>query len=342
MNKIFLHATYLCNANCIHCAVPKNNNSISFKDYKKLVNIASEEKVTYLIIGGGEPLLHKDLEKMIRYGFENGLKMKIETNGYLLTKEFLESIKPYIFQINISLDGSKSTTHNEIRRLKTFEHTIKMIKYARKINIDVAVWSVLMKRNIEEALSLIHFVGELGVNKISFLYATPVGNCYYNKNEILIDPKYYYIKFKELYNQNSKKIQVRVAPYLIPKDKIEEFKQIDKDALNTYCLMLKKESIQVDPFGDIYPCVLLLHNKEFVFGNIKNKESFIEILKGKGKWENLDQILNNQKENERYGCLGLKTEFKTRIDPRIKYGVPICPCLTIKKEWFFDAEEKRQ
>ena len=341
MNKIFLHSTYLCNANCIHCAVPKNKNSILFEDYKNLVNTASEEGLEFMIIGGGEPLIHKNLEDMIIYGSEKKLKMKIETNGNLLTRRFLNSMKPYLFQINVSLDGVNDKTHDSIRNIQTFNHTTEMISYAREIGIDVAIWSVIMNNNITESNRLIDLAEKLGVNKVSFLYSTPVGSCFNNREELLVNINEYYPVMKKLYNKSN--VQVRIAPYVVPFDKRDDFStEVDREILKTDCMIYDKTSIQIDPLGNIYPCVLLLSREDYKLGNIKDEQTFRNILRGTGfSWNTLLKKLKtqmNESKKEGYtktGCMGLTAQFKTKIDPRLNEGYILCPCRTINREWSF-------
>jgi MoaA/NifB/PqqE/SkfB family radical SAM enzyme len=149
----------------MHCAVPKKNISMPYDMYKRIVDVGSRTGLEYLIIGGGEPLLHPDILRMTEYGANAGLKMKLETNGKLLTRSIIDSLKPHLFQLNVSLDGSSKNTHDYIRGSPLFENTIEMIKYARKREIDVAIWAVVMTHNIDELEELIPLAKDVGVNE---------------------------------------------------------------------------------------------------------------------------------------------------------------------------------
>ena len=342
VNKIFLHATYNCNANCVHCAVPKAKNVISKENFNRIVNMARKENTEYLVIGGGEPMMHPNILNMVEYAADNGLKVKIETNGMLLNKEKLERLSKSIFQINISMDGIDSKTHNKIRRVDAFNNAIEVIKYARQLGIDVAIWSVIMKENANEAVEIISLAKNLGVNKVSFLYATPVGAGYRNRDKILIDPSKYYEMFKAI-KSTSSDMQIRIAPYTIPFDKIKEFeKEYMSEIGNANCMIYDKSIIHIDPNGNIFPCVLLLHRKEFSMGNVANNNELSRILRGEdNKWAMILQHLDNYKANankEGYkeaGCIGLCLASNTKVDERLRQGLPICPSKTITKEWEF-------
>jgi MoaA/NifB/PqqE/SkfB family radical SAM enzyme len=292
--KVFLHATYDCNANCKHCAVPKRKEYLDLELFRQIID---KIQTDYLIIGGGEPLMHPELNQMIDYAYDK-TKLKIETNGKLLSKEFLELNRKKIFQLNISIDGSENT-HNMIRGIDTFQHTVKMIKEARTLDIDVAIWSVIMNKNVSELETVVNLTKKLGVKKLSFLYATPVGKC---DISMTVSPLTYFSVVENIKKMEDKSLQIRIAPFVLPKNtKIN----------NLGCLINDHEIIHVDPSGDIYPCVLLLDNPKYKLGSVA---SYKEISVA-------DPSL----------CIGL-TESLGK-DNRKKYGTPVCPCKTISKEW---------
>jgi len=340
INKIFIHITYECNAKCVHCAVPKFKGALSLEDFKKIVDISKRSGVEYIILGGGEPLTHPDVIEMIHYVKDNDMKVKIETNGKLLNKILLDKLKDIIFQINISLDGLNPKTHNSIRLLDTFQNTIEAISYARKIGIDVAIWSVVMKDNITELNQMITLLENVDIKKISFLYATPVEACFRNKKDILADIDKYYSFIKEIDSKN-KDVQIRIAPYLIPYGKIEEFEEnYGSEIPNKRCMIYDKEIIHIAPSGNIFPCVLLLSDEKYCLGNINNSNDLENILQGNTvQWDKILTILNNYKQISQkngyndLGCIGLCNSFNTDTDPRATSGVLVCPCRTIRKEW---------
>ncbi|MFH1916872.1 MAG: radical SAM/SPASM domain-containing protein [Nanoarchaeota archaeon] len=293
--RVFLHVTYDCNAHCVHCAVPRREDYIDPAVFKKMIDTIPME---FLIIGGGEPLKHPSLEDMISYASQR-TKVKIETNGNLLTREFLLRNRQYLFQINVSIDGLEET-HDQIRGLDTFLHTVEMIRYARELSIDVAVWSVIMKDNNDEYSKIISLCENMGVDKISFLYATPVGRCH----EGMTLPIPAYQKLVEKIQETKGKLQVRIAPYVLQSSSME----------NPACLINDDDILHVDPLGDIYPCVLLLDNPSFCLGSIEKGYILHHVA---------DPSI----------CQGLVVSLGK--DTREQYGIPVCPCKTITKEWVF-------
>ena len=146
IRKIYLHSAYNCNANCIHCAVPTRDETIRVNSNKyhlralKELDTASENSVECLIIRDGEPLLRPSIYDMIEYAKSSNIKVKAETNGFLLNEQKLQRLRGNVYQLCISLDGANPQTHNQIRRVDLYKNTTTYsIKRAREIGIDVAI-----------------------------------------------------------------------------------------------------------------------------------------------------------------------------------------------------------
>ena len=175
-----------------------------------------------------------------------------------------------------------------------------MIKYARSLDIDVAIWSVVMKENISEFDDIIALAKELNVNKISFLYATPVGRC---RPDILAPYEEYNNLINRINSLKEKNFQIRIAPFVLK----EKDNQINVD-----CLINEELLLHINPKGEIYPCVLLLDNPKYKMGT---------VLDGYKEYKVEDPSI----------CMGLVESLGK--DDRKKYGIPVCPCRTISKEW---------
>lgn len=86
---IQLNPTNRCNLNCSFCSCKNRNEKLEleFTEVKELVKALGRlgtQAVT--ITGGGEPLMHKDINGMIHYFSSNRIRVGLVTNGYLLRK----------------------------------------------------------------------------------------------------------------------------------------------------------------------------------------------------------------------------------------------------------------
>ncbi|MFZ5587058.1 MAG: radical SAM protein [Thermodesulfobacteriota bacterium] len=85
--------TSRCNRNCPHCIVGNILNKKSSKtdmtldDLKTIINKDYLKSIIRVALGGGEPLIHKELMPFVNYLVSKGLLVNVTTNCDLLTTE---------------------------------------------------------------------------------------------------------------------------------------------------------------------------------------------------------------------------------------------------------------
>jgi MoaA/NifB/PqqE/SkfB family radical SAM enzyme len=250
-----------------------------------------------------EPLLNKDLMGLIKISKQNGLRVELTTNGYLLPLLAEKLVESGLDEIQISIDGPPRV-HDIIRGNKgSFKKAIEGInllyhykkeynKIFIKINYTI---SDLNYNNIVETLNYFKKFKGVDIVKLQSLdFITDRMEKVHNK----IFGDYCPVTSSSLSGTNPQKVDVNKLyeqiqiikktkyPFLvrfIPNISYtrEEIKQYFYDELrflkkHTRCLLPYK-SAYVDMNGDVRP-----HTRCFdiVMGNI-NKESFKEIWNGK-------------------------------------------------------------
>ncbi|MCX6744496.1 MAG: radical SAM protein [Candidatus Parcubacteria bacterium] len=96
--KIFLRISRSCNQNCIFCPIDNTgSNFFSFAQLKKIIdkiNTSYSAQNKEFILTGGEPTLHPDYIKLIRYILKDKKsEITVQTNAVLLSRE--ENVKPF-------------------------------------------------------------------------------------------------------------------------------------------------------------------------------------------------------------------------------------------------------
>jgi uncharacterized radical SAM superfamily Fe-S cluster-containing enzyme len=133
LNKIEIDITYECNLRCIacnrSCSQAPTNEQIEFADIERFVSESIELNKEWALINilGGEPTLHHDFEKIVKYISENYIIpyssktiLQIVSNG--LTKEtrnLLEKVKKYK---NIVIDDNSFKNNNKIEYFSPFNN----------------------------------------------------------------------------------------------------------------------------------------------------------------------------------------------------------------------------
>jgi len=110
---------------------------------------------------GGEPLLRKDLAKILAFSRSLPLHTSLITNGTLLESK-IDEISPYINGVvYVSLDGLEKT-HDAIRGVGgCFRKAVRGISAAQE-KVAVTINTTIMAENIDEIDSLVRLAKELG------------------------------------------------------------------------------------------------------------------------------------------------------------------------------------
>ena len=131
--SIELDLTNLCNNNCPSCTGNKQNKcSLSFKQIKQIVDeLAYEfEAKSIIISGGGEPLLHPEFVRILKYIKNKGLKIGLNSNGLALDEEKAKAIIECCSYFRISLDAGTKEMYKKTHGMDetTFQKVIENIK----------------------------------------------------------------------------------------------------------------------------------------------------------------------------------------------------------------------
>ncbi len=166
-----VHAlTARCNARCGFCAWNPDfynpKEQLSTEAIKQLYTDAKKAGFIGLSIWGGEPLLHKDFEEVMRHAHDLGLITHIVTNGFLLERK-LDPVVRYLDRVCISLDHP-STKHDELRGIKGLYEAILSATEALKARAPekpIIFICTLQKANVDPATirALAELLRQLGV-----------------------------------------------------------------------------------------------------------------------------------------------------------------------------------
>jgi MoaA/NifB/PqqE/SkfB family radical SAM enzyme len=144
-----------CNLSCTYCN--------EFDDFSKPVPVAelfqridrlAEFGTSIITISGGEPLLHPELEKVIRHIRRRGIIAGMITNGYLLTRERIQSLNDAgLEHLQISIDNVMPDDVSK-KSLKVLDKKLQLLaQYSIfQVNINSVLGSPV--HNPEDALAV--------------------------------------------------------------------------------------------------------------------------------------------------------------------------------------------
>jgi MoaA/NifB/PqqE/SkfB family radical SAM enzyme len=152
-----------CNLDCGYCNEYDNvSKPVPLEEMKKRLDILADMGTSIITISGGEPLMHPELEGIVRHIRKRGMIAGMITNGFLLSRERIATLNEAgLEHLQISIDNlvpdqvsKKSLKTLDVRLEWLAEHAVF------QVNINSVLGSGV--KDPEDALTIAHRAVELG------------------------------------------------------------------------------------------------------------------------------------------------------------------------------------
>lgn len=178
---VHIEPTVRCNLKCVHCDVTYWDRmcpDLTFDGFKHIIDQMPDLN-RVILHGMGEPLLNKDIYKMVEYASKvRKLKSIMSTNGIPLNEDNSRKLIAGGLQcLSISMDGATKETYEKIRVRGNFDRLVRNVKRMTELKKEMGaknpwiyVSMVCMKDNVREFLQLLELAKELGVAAVQPQY----------------------------------------------------------------------------------------------------------------------------------------------------------------------------
>jgi len=177
-----IEVTRRCNLHCPHCFTDAGGRAHPGPDQAALAGLladlaqAGAETVAF---SGGEPLLRRDLEEVMRAGRERGIaRYTLVTNGYYAERERVQSLREAGLEaVQVSVDGADAADHVAVRACSPmdFYRALRAIRLFREAGIVVDVATIVCKSNVKRAAEMLLLCEALGVRSLRYCSFVPTG-----------------------------------------------------------------------------------------------------------------------------------------------------------------------
>lgn len=175
--------TQACGLACDHCRAEadpdRHPDELSTAEGEALLEEAAAFGDSQLVVlSGGDPLVREDIEHLVRYGADLGLRMTLTPSGTdSLTRERVAGLRDAgLERMALSLDGARPQTHDLFRgEDASFEATLRAAQYARDVGLPVQINTTVCQSTFRELPDLRHVVADLDATLWSVFFLVPVG-----------------------------------------------------------------------------------------------------------------------------------------------------------------------
>ena len=181
-----LSVTDLCNCRCVYCmgenGVPRLPHSaiLSFEEIEEIVRAAVSLGVTKVRLTGGEPLVRRGIDELIRRlrGIEGVEELAMTTNGARLA-EYAEALKEAgLDRLNVSLDTLDPEKFRRITRIGELRDTLDGLDAASRAGFErIKLNTVLMGGVNDDEIAEIAALAKDGAFDVRFIELMPIGEC---------------------------------------------------------------------------------------------------------------------------------------------------------------------
>jgi MoaA/NifB/PqqE/SkfB family radical SAM enzyme len=247
--------TNLCPQNCAYCY--NKNRSGSLLDTASIIQLIKDLKklgVFWLGFTGGEPLLNKDLIKIVESVGDDCVS-KLFTTGCTLTRQIAADLKKAgLYSVSVSLDSQNEKEHDSIRGYPgAFKTALEAIEIFKSIDgLHVSVSSVLSRNMINNGgvEKFLEYLRDLGIDEAWLSETKPSIEAFWNSDFVISEEeRLALVSLQDKYNKSGG----MTVNYLGHFEGREHF------GCNA-----GRKMIFIDPFGEVSPCVFT----PFSFGNI--------------------------------------------------------------------------
>jgi radical SAM protein with 4Fe4S-binding SPASM domain len=180
LRELDINVTNRCNLQCLHCSyasTPRREEpSLSGPTIRRIMVEARALGNEVVHWSGGEPLLRPDMGELVEHGAALGYRMRLLSNGALLTPEALAGLwRRGLRKIFVSVDGLEASHDFHRASPGLFARTLKGVDSALAGGFNVRVNAVATTGNVGEMPSLLRMMAARGVHIFTVFYLIPVG-----------------------------------------------------------------------------------------------------------------------------------------------------------------------
>lgn len=167
-HSIDVHPTAKCNLRCTFCWGPEHDipDGLTGEEWVELLEWFYKRGTRAVVFTGGEPLIRKDLDHIIRGASEIGYRITLSSNGILLPSR-MEKVGQYVEQVGLPLDGASPELNAAMRIGKSgstsFNAVMKAMRAVREFDpsIEITIRTVVSRVNASSVHRIAEVLNEL-------------------------------------------------------------------------------------------------------------------------------------------------------------------------------------
>ncbi len=183
--------SYACNFSCRHCySRDIRRAELPLEQVLRIVDELVRCRVLFVNFGGGEPLLYPHLIPVVRYASRRGLRVSLNTNGWLLDRRTAQALREAgIASVGVSVDGATPEVHDRFRnRPGSFGRALQALEHLREAGVPSTVSAVIHRHNVGTYRQIVALAAARGAGTVYLHNFKCAGRGAQNRAELDLSP----------------------------------------------------------------------------------------------------------------------------------------------------------
>lgn len=165
LEEVAWEVTMGCNLRCEHCGSACTTgmpDELTTEESLALIDEVMKLRPVVFVLAGGEPFMRKDWEILVKRISSYDVKLRIITNGTLITPYVVEKlVESNINIIGVSIDGN-CELHNRMRNRNCYQQCIDVLQILNEAGISTAVNTTIVEQNLSSLPQLYEDLQKVG------------------------------------------------------------------------------------------------------------------------------------------------------------------------------------
>lgn len=176
---VFLNLTNACNLRCLYCSADSGlaaDDELSGREWEAVIDELGSLKVFAVTLSGGEPLVRRDLFRLIERLGERGIVVRLISNGTLLRPATVDRLSSLgVRSVKVSLDGASPQVNDATRGAGAFERALAGVRNLLDRGVRPVVLVTVTRWNLERVAETVKALAGLGVGAVAFNLVSGLG-----------------------------------------------------------------------------------------------------------------------------------------------------------------------
>jgi pyrroloquinoline quinone biosynthesis protein E len=182
--------TYKCPLRCSYCSNPEDwdtyTTELSADEWVRVLTEAEALGVMAVNLTGGEPLVRRDLERIVEHARGLGLYTNLITSGVPLTRERLLGLRALgLDHVQLSIQDAERAASDRIAGLDAWDDKMHVAAWVKEAGLPLTMNVVLHAANVDRTADLIALGERLGASRIELAHTQYLGWALVNRDHLL-------------------------------------------------------------------------------------------------------------------------------------------------------------